>query len=493
MERKLIFYPILLAFLSGCAERGFQEPLASYKDVPATTTYTPEEPFSRKIGTRFLVDGLSQISDLKLNIDSATAQTTLKGFVTIRPTGGNTITVPFEVAGTIDPENYAAYLKATNQPQLDGMGLQVGAKLTCLDTSCSESFIDLYVNHRGYIYHHQVEAKGNELPAVEADKTPESSASDEPVKNPPSPKVPKAPLGEVSSAEDDGSQYEHDISDDVEMGPYVGEPKKDLEVFFPDTSAPVPAPTTPAEPENSVSKETPGKNGPVKNPSLVKAVLRGLGQAVTGLGRNNFVRGHLENPANILDYQQKLENPGFQILYPKRKTYFGTDDMLAVLSYMGNYNQANMKGYVINVGDISAKKGGKLGRHSSHQMGLDADISYYFNSKDKQKGLVDAVSSSKPVRSFMAEEQWELFKTIVGQGNVDRIFIHPALKKELCVVAARKGELKNSESAAVSFETLRVLRPEVHHDDHYHLRLKCSEAQPRCRQMAPPPKATGCP
>jgi penicillin-insensitive murein endopeptidase len=479
-----------------------------------------------------MVDGASQVSDFKLNIDGPKATSELKGTFSFQPADGNRIEVPVDVSGSI--EEYNSFMKPTNSDRLKVMDLQSGAKLTCLTKDCTESFVDIYVVHKGVIYHHQVEAKGaqptTQQPATPVKESPakdtfsanskvkEQKVGDQKVADP-KPKDQKATeptkvpseeaTEEATDKADDGSQYEHDIDEEAEAGTYVGEPQRDIEVLFPDLDANTGKADAGKDQESKKDEKKDDKNIPpskdiniqAKPPKtlpaqgssasrLINVMVKGLGQAVTALGTRNLVKGHLENPTDIFNYEESNPQVGFHILYPKRKAYFGTDDMLAMLSNMGRYSRNKVNGYVLNVGDISAKNGGPLGKHSSHQMGLDADISYYFDAKEKQKGLVDAVKSSRPLRSFMAEEQWEMFKTFVGQGNVDRIFIHPALKKELCGVAAKKGDLNSSNGTA--FETLRVMRPEVHHDNHFHLRLKCSTAQPRCRQMAPPAKGTGC-
>jgi len=543
MERKIVLLPLLAYLFVSCAQNGFQAPLASLKDEKPTTTYSPPEPQARIIKTENrteggvvvvkefkVVDGLSTPSDFTFDLDSKTSEAKLKGLITIRVVGSSPLKVPLEVSGKIDPETLSGTMPASNQEQLTALGVQSGASVTCLNESCTESFIDVYVKYQGYVYHHQLEVRGKNI-AKDSDEnppTPKTQPKDsgkDPVKDhqpmspkTPAPKKPTAPLGQTSG-EDDGSQFEHDIDDEAEAGTYVGDPQKDITILFPDTTPTKQTPVTPAAPagKNDPSGKIDNKKTPPVSPGsssgkadgskddsksdgktetgpmdTVKAVLRGLGQAVTAVGRNNYTIGHLENPANVYEYEQTHKDAGFQILYPKRETYYSTDDMRNVLVSLGQYNNKYMHGYVTSVGDISRKGGGQLGAHSSHQLGLDADISFYFDDQSKQKGLVDAVASSKPIRAFMAEEQWALFKSLVEQKNVDRIFIHGALKKELCNVATRSGDLKAGDSDNVAFETLRVLRPEPSHDNHFHLRLKCSTAQPRCRQMAPPAKATGC-
>ena len=509
MERKILLLPFLSFVFVACADRGFQAPLVSLQDEKPTTTYAPPEPTSRLVNNNKVVEGVSTPGNFSFSLDGKAAKANLKGNILIKAVDGAVLNVPIDVEGVIAPETLNGIMPSMNAEQLNAMGVQSGASLTCLDENCAESFIDLYVKYKGYIYHHQLQVNGSKV-GVEPTPTPSPTMTpanpkveDRQSEAPTVPKTPQRPifpLGQQTQNDndnDDGSQFEHDIDDESEAVTYVGDPQNDIFVLFPETKAKetTPVPKTPTKGESKDVKTTEGdKDKPVPTGTLdmVKAALKGLGQAVTAVGKNNYIRGHLENPANVLEYERAHQEPGFRILYPKREAYYSTDDMRNVLASMGQYNKKFMNGYVTIIGDISAKRGGKLGRHTSHQMGLDADIAYYFADQSKQKGLVDAVSSSKPIGAFMAAEQWALFKAMVAQGNVDRIFIHSALKKELCKVAVRNGDLKESATDGVAFETLRVLRPESNHDNHFHLRLKCSTAQPRCRQMAPPTKTTGC-
>ncbi|MGZ3804936.1 MAG: penicillin-insensitive murein endopeptidase [Pseudobdellovibrionaceae bacterium] len=549
MERKLIFLSILIFLLASCEQNGFQIPLASVKSVqnaPVETTYSPPTSTQRMVGTQKMVDGASQVSGFKLNIDAQKSTSTLQGTFTFQPENGPRIDVPIDVSGAISSEDYMAFMSAKNPDKMKALDLESGAKLTCLYTDCTESFIDIYIKYKGTIYHHQVEAKGNEIPPQKDQtqkdqevKTPptqetvKSEVSDSEVSTPEVPttasspkksspkevspkevpaKEPPAKKDSANSPQDQdedvqtesakADKEEHDdIDEEAEAGPYVGEPERDIEVLFPTTSNSSNATKnlTPTK-EDKDKDKTPDKESIKLNDkspeetsggwNIVKGIVKSLGQAITAPGKRNYVKGRLENAANILDYTKSNPNAGFHIIYPKDKTYFGTDDMLAVLISLGRYSLDKLNGYVLEVKDISAQKGGHLGGHSSHQMGLDADIAYYL--KEKKIGLVNVVKSSRPVPGFMAEKQWEMFKTLVSQGNVDRIFIHPVLKKEMCKEASKTGDLNAEGNSGPTFETLRVLQPEVHHDDHFHLRLKCSTAQPRCKQMAPPKKVTGC-
>lgn len=560
MERKAVLTSLLI-FLTACSPRGFQEPLAHVVDAKTEPTAKIEQPYySYKLGKRAtMVEGLVKSTDLKLNIDGKTAETSIKGSATVRLIGGEQVNVPIDVAGKIEEEpvdGAVGYMKSVNADTLAPTGIRVGAKITCLSNNCADSFIDIYITkdvdaNTSYVYHHQVQAHKNAIPDFSQGNYPEQNDGDDsdvesdinsgsdttaepsaPVADPSKDPKKGSPKGyekdktskpakqpKKTVYEDDGSQYEH--SDGVEAnsengGLYVGRPVRDVEVMFPDLMDP--KPETPkkdgSKSDNKDNKSDPKKdnkkdddkkdqdnsdsNTGSEDSGIVDTIKRKINQVVTFMtnkkGRPNFTLGRLENATNLLEYQTKVSDAGFRFIYPKRKTYFGTDDMLSALVSIGQFNKSKVNGYINNVGDVSYEKGGQLGDHSSHQMGIDADISYYFDDKSKQKGLDEAVVSSKPVKSFMEEEQWEMFKSLTEKNIVAFIFVDSVIKKDLCQLAARKGEVASGDTSSVAFKTLRLLNTSAPgHDDHFHLRLKCSQAQPRCRQQPlPSGSSTGC-
>lgn len=229
-------------------------------------------------------------------------------------------------------------------------------------------------------------------------------------------------------------------------------------------------------------KEEPAKKDKVSN---LKVIRQAIGSV------NN---GHLENGVDVLSYEQKNSPTGFHIVMPTRKTYFAANEMMHVIAKMGYFTKQFISGHLLFIGDISSRKGGKLGKkHKSHQNGLDADIAYFFNKKSFNKYFVSAVSSSKAHPNWMAEEQWILFKNMIKTEFVDRIFVHRVLKNHLCSLAIKNGEIDQATKTGVAYETLRRLRPRANdHHDHFHLRVKCSKAQSRCRPMAEPKPGSGC-
>jgi penicillin-insensitive murein endopeptidase len=206
-------------------------------------------------------------------------------------------------------------------------------------------------------------------------------------------------------------------------------------------------------------------------------------------------RGHLEKASNLLREQKIPSNTGIHIIHPERERYYGSYELLTMVKSMGQFTKKILPKYSLPIGDLSKKTGGKIGKHASHQSGQDVDVAFYSKgskSNDKLVSVLSHVKSGSPVASWMENEQWGLFKFLVSTKYVDRIFIHPNLKKTICEMAVKAGEIKQNQSEGTVYEALRRLRPEVNHYNHFHLRVKCSKAQIRCRQMADPPEGTGC-
>jgi penicillin-insensitive murein endopeptidase len=62
---------------------------------------------------------------------------------------------------------------------------------------------------------------------------------------------------------------------------------------------------------------------------------------------------------------------------------------------------------------------------------------------------------------------------------VQRIFVAPGIKKELCATAGNDRDW------------LRKIRPYYGHNYHFHVRLACPSGAP-CRSQSPPPPGDGC-
>lgn len=495
------------------------------------TTYEPAQPNIQDEEGYKVVRGSTRVQDVNVNFDPATKGMTLKGRVEFLPVRSKTVqTVDLNLAGILDAHGFIA-LKPLNPVAAQAETLKVAAKATCLSESgdCRSSFIDIYVYHNDIVYHHQVESIQDDLTAAdpEEEQVPDEELETE---------------GGSDDVEGEPGRYVGDVADDIEKilevkkpevkkeepkkeEPKQQEPKKDLpktetpprkeepkkdppKVEQPKTETPPKKDPPKKEEPKTVppkKKEEPKKDDPKKDDAKKEepkqepkeepkketpATTPAINKVSQAIGAVNA--GRLENAANMLVYEQNHQPSGFHVIRPERKTHFATNELAYIIVQMANITKKDLPGYQMSIGDLSREKGGKLGRHKSHTNGLDADVAFYFDNKNLQGAFTSAVTINKPHANWMMKQQWKLFKEVVNTQLIDRIFIHGTLKKALCEHAIATGELKKGDMQSLAAQTLRRLISEKDHHNHFHLRVKCSKAQVRCRQMAEPVNTTGC-
>lgn len=148
----------------------------------------------------------------------------------------------------------------------------------------------------------------------------------------------------------------------------------------------------------------------------------------------------------------------------------------------------------LQVEDMSARNGGDIQGHGSHENGLDVDLGYFkangieHNPYATGKQYADSMVLGNRVSSnFDVERNWELAKALHQYGDVQRIFMDQKLKNELCRYAKTTNQYLQHE------EILRSIRHADHHEDHLHVRLRCPAGASRCVTPADPPAGSGCP
>lgn len=172
-------------------------------------------------------------------------------------------------------------------------------------------------------------------------------------------------------------------------------------------------------------------------------------------------------------------------VHPTREVFYGSQEMMGILQALAGKSKEMPRKGKLWVGDISRQKGGYVGNHKSHQNGLDVDVAYP-TMRVPTGGFINIVKSGTVISDFQIQEAWDLFKTTWDSGSTDRIFVGSVVKRAFCKYAKVQKEYDSYG------ELLRRLRPTPGHDNHFHLRIKCTPNQPRCRMIGPPPSGTGC-
>lgn len=184
------------------------------------------------------------------------------------------------------------------------------------------------------------------------------------------------------------------------------------------------------------------------------------------------------------------DGPGYQVMHLERRRRFGHPDLVAMVRGLGLSTQRERLG-MLHIGDLSQPRGGPTPYgHRSHQNGLDVDV--WFSLDPSLGSGADALRSNINAPSLLRESGeglnrylWEdrhrrVLELTARLPRVDRIFVNPHIKRELC------------RSAQGDRSWLRKIRPWWGHDDHFHARLFCPPGSPQCESQRPLPGGEGC-
>jgi len=183
-----------------------------------------------------------------------------------------------------------------------------------------------------------------------------------------------------------------------------------------------------------------------------------------------------------------LEGPGWRVIRPHRNRYWGHPALIATVREIARRVRA-ATGKVILVADIAQPRGGPASGHASHQIGLDADIRLQLvpdaalDPALRDEGaeltmLAEGAQAMHPGR--WSADQAAILRLAAEIPAVDRIFVNPVIKRELC------------RSAAGDRRWLTKIVPWYGHDGHMHVRIKCPAGSPECRPQDPLPADDGC-
>ena len=187
-----------------------------------------------------------------------------------------------------------------------------------------------------------------------------------------------------------------------------------------------------------------------------------------------------------------LDGPHWQVMRLSRNRNWGTPRLIDYIEKFSN-DAATLDGWPgLLIGDMAQPRGGPmLNGHASHQIGLDADIWFVpmptrtLTPNEREK--IPMVSLLMTGRLSVDPAKWSdqhmaLLKRAASYPEVARIFVSPAIKKQLCDAAKGPNDWK----------WLTKLRPWWGHDDHFHVRLECPPGMATCVGQKPVGKDDGC-
>jgi penicillin-insensitive murein endopeptidase len=144
------------------------------------------------------------------------------------------------------------------------------------------------------------------------------------------------------------------------------------------------------------------------------------------------------------------------------------------------------------VGDISQPRGGPmLSGHASHQVGLDADVWFTpmpdrrLTAKEREELSATSMLAGDSVSvdpKVWSEAHLRLLKRAASYKEVERIWVHPAIKKAVCEATTEEKERG----------WLRKVRAYWGHYYHFHIRIGCPKGSTSCKRQVPVGSDDGC-
>lgn len=193
-----------------------------------------------------------------------------------------------------------------------------------------------------------------------------------------------------------------------------------------------------------------------------------------------------------------IDGPSWQVMRLSRNRNWGHPELISFMQDLAtDAPRLGWRGLL--VGDLAQPRGGPMTfGHSSHQIGLDADIwltempNRRLSNDEREKitaismliGPMDVKGADRRVdpRKW-TDTHARLIKQAASDKRVARIFVNPTIKKALCNFEKGRGHDRS---------WLRTVRPWWGHHYHFHVRLACPAGSKGCKNQNPPPPGDGC-
>jgi len=174
--------------------------------------------------------------------------------------------------------------------------------------------------------------------------------------------------------------------------------------------------------------------------------------------------------------------PTWQAMRLSRNRNWGHPEMIRFLQDLSvEATRIGWRG--LYVGDISQPRGGPMtSGHSSHQIGLDADIwmlpatrlNLSRAEREKISSAIVRTADQRGVTRAWTPSHQAIMQAAALDDRVDRIFVAAAVKIDMCKTATRADT-----------KWLQKIRPIHGHDAHFHVRLKCPATSDGCETQRP--------
>ena len=232
-----------------------------------------------------------------------------------------------------------------------------------------------------------------------------------------------------------------------------------------------------------------GPIGAVEPPAKQLFGAQKVGAALPAAVFGSYAKGCLSGGEKLAD-----DGPNWQAMRLSRNRHWAHPELISLVKKLSqDGKKVGWNGLL--VGDLTQPRGGPmLTGHASHQAGLDADIwltpmpDRRLSRKEREQlsatSMLARNSKGKLTNQKLDKKRFSkahagIIRTAALYPNVERIFVHPTIKQELC----RQNPSHPS--------WLRKVRAQYGHHYHFHIRIGCPAGSPGCKPQARVP-SMGC-
>jgi murein endopeptidase len=207
-------------------------------------------------------------------------------------------------------------------------------------------------------------------------------------------------------------------------------------------------------------------------PATEVVVFEDLGQPSESIG--------LPHDGRIVNALPMLDGPGRKITAERWKTWATRATVEQLDRVLRRWSEIEPSAPPVLVGNLSARGGGTLDPHKSHQSGRDVDLSYVAKWNGKDPVVWQRVNTD----SLDVELTWRLLKLLTQESRVEVIYMDRGLQKLLLEHARRYGTIRKARLPhwlEVAGSEKALIRHVAGHKDHFHVRFACPADSRRCK------------
>jgi len=178
-----------------------------------------------------------------------------------------------------------------------------------------------------------------------------------------------------------------------------------------------------------------------------------------------------------------LDGPGRVLKMIPWKGWATADTVATLDRVLRRWAADESNSQAVLVGNMSARHGGRLKPHSTHQSGRDVDLGYM----QKLPAGEELNWRSMTADNLDPAATWKLLQLLRATGKLEVVFIDTKIQKLLHAWALDKGGMSKSslrrwmEYPRSGPVRSAIIQHVAGHTDHLHARFKCGSSETRCK------------